>query len=283
MANTHNREISVGQFMRARFCTHSALTTADLRQRADAMSIDNRKHKRLVKDVARRLLKDDQRKAVAQAQEQVATRTLSEQKNIIRQARKIAEARLAGLKEGDEVKMGVQQRWYDSETGWTIFFQPNRVETLTDEEGDYIRVLGWTDKHYVRFWQMEMARMFGLLQFIQEKGEMRIHMVMESLLKDQTFWDEWLDSPEVALEMLKDVQATIRRLEEALVSDRVPPRTAGHNCNGCKIKLACRQGQKFIKRQSAAATTNSAAPSDKPHKRKHHGRHQDNKPMRKAA
>jgi hypothetical protein len=279
MANTHNREISVRQLMLARFCTHSALTTTDLRQRADAMRIDSRKHKRLVKDVARRLLKDDQRKAAAQAQGQVATRTLAEQKSIIRKARKIAEARLAGLAEGDQVQMAVQQRWYDSETGWTILFQPNRVETLTDEEGDYVRVLGWTDKHYVRFWQMEMARMFGLLQFIQEKGEMRIQMVLESLLKDQTLWDEWLDSPEVALEMLKEVQAVIRRLEDALVSDRVPPRTAGKHCNGCPVKKVCRQGQKFLARQHAPATTDKTAASV----HKLPGHRKDNKPLRKAA
>jgi hypothetical protein len=246
MANTQNREISVRQLMLARFCTHSALTTADLRQRAEAMRSEDLKHKRLVKDVARSLLKDDQKKAAAQVQEKIATRSLSEQKTIIRKARKLVEARLAGLEEGDDLEMGVQQRWLDTETGWTILFQPSRVEVLTDEEGDYVRVLGWTDRHYVKYWQMEMARTFGLLQFIQEQGEFRIKMVMKSLLKGDTLWEETLDSPEVALEMLKEVRTTIAKLEDALVSDRVPQRTAGKHCFGCPVRLACRQGQKFL-------------------------------------
>jgi hypothetical protein len=251
MANVQERKISVRQLMLARFCTHSALTTPELRERAEAMRSDDRNHRRLVKDVASSLLKDDQKRAKFQAQKQVATRPLSEQKTIIGQASKIVEARLADLEDGDDLEMGVQQSWFDRETGWTILFQPSRVEVLTDEEGDYVRVLGWTKRHDVKNWQKDMARMFGLLQFIQERGEFRIKMVMKSLHKGETLWEETLDSPEVALERLKDLQATIAKLERALVSDRVPQRTAGHHCNGCPVKHVCREGQKFLQRQIA--------------------------------
>ncbi|MDR3616604.1 MAG: hypothetical protein P4L53_23795 [Candidatus Obscuribacterales bacterium] len=255
MANTQNREISVRQLMLARFCTHSALTTPELRQRAEAMRSDDRKHRRLVKDVARSLLKDDQKKAAAQVQEKVATRTLSEQKLIIRKARKIAEARLAGLEEGIDLEMGVQRRWTNTETGWTVLFQPNRVEVLSDEEGDFVQVLGWTDRNYVPGWLKDTARTFGLLEFIEEKGEFRIKMVIKNLVHGGTLWEETLDSPEVAIEQLRDVQEIINRVEQARVSDRVPPRTAGKHCNGCPVKLACRQGQRFL--NSPANANNS--------------------------
>jgi hypothetical protein len=252
MANTQNRQISVRQLLLARSCTHSALTTADLRSRVKDIRRADRKHTSLVKDVARELMKDDQKQAAAHVKDKVATRSLSEQKAIIREARTIAAARIAGLEEGGDLEMGVLQKWLDTETGWTIVFQPNRVEVLTDEDGDYVNVLGWTDRNHVKGWQKDMARMFGLMQFIQERGEFRIKMVMDNLLTGETIWHEWLDSPEVALEQLKDVQAVLNRVEEARVSDRVPQRQAGQHCNGCPVKLACRQGQKFLTRQKAS-------------------------------
>lgn len=247
MANTQDQKISVRQLMLARFCTHSALTTPELRARAEAMRGDKPKNKKsLVKDIARTLLKDDQQRAAIQVQEKVATRSLSEQKTIIRKARELVEARLAGLEEGGDLEMGVQKRWTDSETGWTILFQPNRVEVLTDEEGDYVQVLGWTDRSYVPGWQKDTARAFGLLEFIQELGDFRIKMVMKHLISGETLWEETLDSPEVAVKQLRDVQEVINRVEAARVSDRVPQRTAGKHCNGCPVKLACRQGQRFL-------------------------------------
>lgn len=249
MADLFKREIAVNQLLMARFCSHSVLASKEARLRArEARSVEHFKSSALG-DAVHKFMDGAGVDRVDDALcAEAPNLSMAEREELLVKARNIAQKKLAWLVPGESVRIEQLVSWLDKETGWKIYSQPDRVEVLTDEEGEYVQVLDWKLGGRIQRRHKEAARLFGLIEFMLRGGRMRIKMAVESLQDDATSWSEWLVSPHDALHMLRDVQDIVTRLSATMKLDQPVKRVPGSHCYGCKVRLACRQGEKWVAR-----------------------------------
>ena len=131
-------------------------------------------------------------------------------------------------------------------TGWTIFSKPDRVEKFTDNKGDYIQVLDFKLDGRVRDRHKDTIRLFGLVEYIINEGEMRIKLVVESFSNPNSNYVEWIETPHDAVLLLRDVQETLAKIEDAQSSTKALKRTTGEHCYACCMRATCKQGVRFL-------------------------------------
>lgn len=260
MADLNKREIAVNQLLMASHCLHSVLAPSEAHKRAREARCDNEDRASVLGDAVHKFMRGmNEASVVNDLQERIAELPEEEREKVVQLAAAIAVKKKSNLKSGDNVRVERLQSWLDSETNWTIFSQPDRVEILADEHGEYIQVLDWKMTKYIRRRHKEAARLFGLIQFMRGKGRMRIKLVIECLVDASCNWSEWFSTSD-ALELLREVQETLTRLDESMKCDAHAPRTTGPHCHGCKIKEACKQGGKWIARNSEVRTSARRVP-----------------------
>jgi hypothetical protein len=247
MANLRKRQIAVHQLVMAGKCLHSVLAPNESQQRAKANRSAERSHFSVLGDAVHKLMNNKTIEVVEQAlSADLSELPAPERVVVLEQAAAIAVKKKATLEAGDNVLVEKLQSWVDQETRWKIFSQPDRVETLSDDEGEYVQVRDWKLDTRVRARHKDSARIFGLIEYMRSKGQKRVKIVVESLLQSTSEWCEWIESPHDAIRMLLEIQTTLRQLDEAMQSDRPAKRTTGPHCYGCKIKEACREGGKWL-------------------------------------
>jgi hypothetical protein len=247
MANLNRQEIAVHQLVAARECLYSVLAPRESHQRARMARTAEHAHFSVLGDAVHKLMSDKTIEVVAQTlSDDLSDLPEPEREIVLHQAAAIAQKKKAALEAGDNVLVEKLQQWVDTETRWKIFSQPDRVETLIDDEGEYVQVRDWKLDVRVRWRHKASARIFGLIEYMRSKGQKRVKVCVESLVGGASEWCEWITSPHDAINMLRDIQATLRRIEEAMKSDRPVKRTTGRHCYGCKIKNACREGGKWL-------------------------------------
>jgi hypothetical protein len=255
MANLNRREIAVHQLVMAGECLHSVLASRESHQRAREARTAVHARSSILGDAVHKFMSDKTVEVVAQTlSDDLSDLPEMEREIVLNQAVAIAEKKKAALEAGDNVLVEKLQQWLDKETRWRIFSQPDRVETLIDDEGEYIQVRDWKLDSRVRWRHKASARIFGLIEYMRWQGQKRVKVCVESLIGGASEWCEWITSPHDAIEMLRDIQATLRRIDEAMESDRPAKRTTGPHCYGCKIKNACREGGKWLARDQAQRT-----------------------------
>ena len=252
MANLNRKEIAVHQLVMAGNCLHSVLAPNESRVRARLARTAEHVHFSVLGDAVHKFMNNKTIDVVAQTlSDDLSDLPEPEREIVLQQASAIAQKKKAALEAGENVLVEKLQSWVDLETHWKIFSQPDRVETLTDDEGEYVLVRDWKLDVKVRFRHKASARIFGLIEYMRSKGQKRDKVCVESLVGGASEWCEWIKSPHDAINMLREIQATLRRVDEgmeAMKSGRPVKRTTGPHCYGCKIQNACREGGKWVAR-----------------------------------
>lgn len=246
MADLNHREIAVNQLLMARHCLHSALASPEALQRAKEARSNKGKRSSVLGDAVHKFMRGMNAEAVASdLDDRIAELPEAEREKVVQLAAAIAAKKKSCLEAGRNVRVERLQSWLDNQTHWTIFSQPDRVENLSDEHGEYIQVLDWKLSKTVRRRHKEAARLFGLIQFMRGQGRIRIKLAVESLVESTCHWSEWFSVSD-ALQLLQEVRETLTRLDQLMQSGAHAPRSSGEHCHGCKIKEVCRQGSKWI-------------------------------------
>jgi hypothetical protein len=256
----NEREIAVNQLVMATHCLHAVLATPEKTQQARQARPEAATESALLGDAAHKLMAGREKEGIVAYLKKEAPELPSEKvEEIVQQAEQIATRFQARRDEGKELKVESRMCWKEMETAWKIFAQPDRVEIFTDEQGEYIQVTDLKLPKRVRRRHIEAARLFGLVLFMMLKApDVRIRLVVECLQEEKSY-SEWLGPMSTVLDQLREVQETLRKIEDAAKSERVVPRTTGEHCFGCKLRDACRQGGKYIAREKAAAAEARAA------------------------
>ncbi len=252
MANLNRREVAVHQLVMADKCLHSVLAPPESHVRSRLVRNAEHVHYSVLGDAVHKFMNNNSIQGVAQTlSDDLSDLPEPEREIVLQQAAAIAQKKKAALEAGDNVLVEKLRSWIDLETRWKIFSQPDRVETLTDDEGEYVLVRDWKLAVRVRWRHKASARIFGLIEYMRSKGQKRVKVCVESLIGGASEWCEWIASPHDAINMLRDIQATLRRLDEGIEakkSGRPVKRTTGPHCYGCKIQNACREGGKWVAR-----------------------------------
>jgi CRISPR/Cas system-associated exonuclease Cas4 (RecB family) len=251
-----DRKIAVTQLIMASHCLFAALATAATNEEADRNRSPEWVKAAVLGDAVHKFLAGKDTAAVVEHCRAEAPQLATEDLTVIVQEAQLKAERVQARRraESRDVRKEKTVSWKDPKTLWEIFSTPDVVETPSDAEGDYVRITDWKLPKRVRDRHIEIVQLFGLIvRLLTNDPKLRIELVVESIDENKSY-HEWMGPISESVDLLEKVRETFAKLEAAAANpDRVPPRTKGDHCFGCKLREQCREGGKYIARVRAEA------------------------------
>lgn len=253
-----NKTIAVHQLHKAMHCLFAATATESRIRDGERSAGPSRSRYTVLGHAAHKFLAGmDPQQILELVREAVPTMCDEDLAELIVKARKVAE-RMKQRRADNSRDLRVEKTisWKDPQTGWTVFLQPDRMESCRDALGDYIQITEIKYPKVVRNRHIETVRLFGLFTYmlLHQGGakNIRIKLVVECLEQENSHV-EWMNSEQDVMKLLGQVREALLSLESAHEqTERVATRTVGEHCFGCALRDNCRQGGKFITRTTTA-------------------------------